>query len=383
MNTPRLAALVLMSAGVLPLSAADAPPASAPTAAASTVPAAPTGAEVRAVGLPATVAPDAVVTKLAGDFGFTEGATTAPNGDVYFVDQNNNKILKWDVTAAKLSTFLEPAGRSNGQYFDGKGNLIACADEKNELWSIAPDGKHTVLISAAGYQGRPLDGPNDVWVGPDGGIYVTDPLYRRTWWDAAVTRPSQEVRAVYFLDPSHKTLTRVAEFTMPNGIVGTPDGKTLYVSDINARQILAFDIQADGALTNRRLICNFGADGFTLDDRGNLYLSANLGGGARGGRGARGGAPAAAPVEGTAAAPAAAPAPAPAPVAAAPAAPAGPTTGVTVVEIKTGKVIGFIPVPEQPANMAFGGKDRSTLYITARTGFYSIPTKVKGANAAK
>lgn len=373
MNTPRLAALVLISASALPLLAADAlPPAS------SAVPAAPTGAEVRALGLPATVATDALVTKLAGDFGFTEGATTAPNGDVYFVDQNNNKILKWDVTASKLSTFLEPSGRANGQYFDGKGNLISCADERNELWSIAPNGTHTVLISALGYQGKPLDGPNDVWVRPDGGIYVTDPMYARTWWDPAVTRPSQSVRSVYYLDPGHKTLTRVADFTMPNGIVGTPDGKTLYVSDINARQILAFDIQPDGGLTNKRLICNFGSDGMTIDDRGNLYLSANLGGG-RGGRGARGAAPAPAPADGAAPAPA----PAPAPVAAAPAAPAGPTTGVTVVEIKSGKVIGFIPVPEQPANLAFGGKDRSTLYITARTGFYSIPTKVKGANPAK
>lgn len=376
MNTLRLAAFALISATVLPLPAADAP--SAPPPVAANVPAAPTGAEVRALGLPATIASDAVVTKLAGDFGFTEGATTAPNGDVYFVDQNNNKILKWDVTVGKLSTFLEPAGRANGQYFDGKGNLISCADERNELWSITPDGKHTVLISALGYQGKPLDGPNDVWVRPDGGIYVTDPMYARTWWDPAVTRPSQAVRSVYYLDPGHKTLTRVADFTMPNGIVGTPDGKTLYVSDINARQILAFDIQPEGALTNKRLIGNFGSDGMTLDDRGNLYLSANLGGG-RGGRGARGGAPAPAAADGAAPGPA----PVPAPAAAAPAAPAGPTTGVTVVDTKTGQAIGFIPVPEQPANLAFGGKDRSTLYITARTGFYSIPTKVKGANPAK
>ena len=304
------------------------------------------------------------MTQLASSFGFTEGATTALNGDVYFVDQNNNKILKWDVTAKALSTFLSPSGRANGQYFDAKGNLIACADERNELWSIAPDGTHTVLISPSGYQGKPLDGPNDVWVRPDGGIYVTDPMYSRTWWDPAVTRPSQGVRSVYYLDPGHKMLTRVADFTMPNGIVGTPDGKTLYVSDINARQILAFDIQPDGSLAGRRLIANFGSDGMTLDDRGNLYLSANLGGG----RG-RGGAPAAA-TPGAAAA-------------AAPAAPPTPTTGVTVVDTKTGRAIGFIPVPEQPANVCFGGKDHDILFFTARTGFYSIPTRVRGANSAK
>jgi gluconolactonase len=193
-------------------------------------------------------------------------------------------------------------------------------------------------------------------------MYFTDPIYRRTWWDAAVTRPSQSVRAVYFFNPRDQSVKRVAEVTMPNGIVGTPDGKTLYVADINARKIWGYDIQADGSLTQARVICNFGSDGMTLDDQGNLYLSANVGGGPGGGKG-----------KGRAPAPGAAPAtPQPAPI-----------RGVTVVDTKTGKVKGFIPVPEQPANMCFGGKNRDVLYITARTGFYSIPTKVKGANPAK
>ena len=338
MTSPRITALLLASATASLLPAADGP--------AAAVPPAPSAEEVRALGLPDTIAPDAKVTQLASGFAFTEGATCAPNGDVYFVDQPNNKILRWDVAAGKLSTFLNPSGYSNGQYFDGKGNLIACADEKNELWSITPDGKHTVLISPAGFEGKPLDGPNDVWVRPDGGMYVTDPFYARKWWDPAVPRPSQSVRAVLYLDPAHKTLTRVADFTMPNGIIGTPDGRTLFVADINARQIWGFDIQKDGALIGRRLVCNFGSDGMTLDERENLYLSANLG---------RPGAPRGGPA----------------------------TPGVTVVNTKTGKVIGFIPVPEQPANLCFAGRNHDTLYITARTGFYTIPTKVKGANPAK
>jgi gluconolactonase len=347
MSTLRLLAFAFALAGCSFSFAAEPPPA-------------PTPDEFRAMGLPDTVAPDARVTQLASGFTFTEGATTAPNGDVYFVDQPNNKILKWDVAAGALSTFLSPSGYANGQYFDARGNLIACADEKNELWSITPDGKHSVLISS--YEGKPFDGPNDVWVRPDGGMYFTDPIYRRTWWDAAVTRPSQSVRAVYFFNPRDKGVKRVAEVTMPNGIVGTSDGKTLYVADINARKIWGYDIQADGSLTQARVICNFGSDGMTLDDQGNLYLSANVGGGPGGGK-----------AKGSAPAPGAAPAiPQPAPI-----------RGVTVVDTKTGKVKGFIPVPEQPANMCFGGKNRDVLYITARTGFYSIPTKVKGANPAK
>ncbi len=320
----------------LPLSAADA---ISPTG----VPPAPTLEAMRALGLPETVAPDSKVTQLANGFAFTEGATCAPNGDVYFVDQPNDKILRWDVTANSLSTFLNPSGHSNGQYFDAKGNLIACADEKNELWSIAPDATHTVLISPAGYDGKSLDGPNDVWVRPDGGMYITDPIYGRKWWDPAVKRPSQPVRAVYFFNPGNKALNRVAEFTMPNGIIGTPDGQTLFVADINARQIWRFAIQPDGSLTGRRLVCNFGSDGMTLDAKGNLYLSANVGGG-------RGG-------------------------------PSLP--GVTVVNGDSGKLLGFIPTPEQPANLCFAGKNHDTLYITARTGFYMIPTRVKGANPAK
>ena len=315
-------------------------------AAAPALPTAPPAEEILALGLPDTIAPDAKVTQLANGFLFTEGATSAPNGDVFFVDQPNDKILRWDVATSTLHTFLNPAGRSNGQYFDAQGNLIACADEKNELWSIKPDGSHTVLISAAGYEGRPLDGPNDVWVRPDGGIYVTDPLYKRTWWDPAVTRPSQPVRSIYFLARGAKTLVRVAELTMPNGIVGTPDGRTLYVADINARQTWSYSIQPDGTLTDKKFICPFGSDGMTIDARGNLYLSASL-------------RPPGAPRGGPS------------------------TSGVTVVDTKTGKVIGFIPVPEQPANMCFGGKNHDTLYMTARTGFYSIPTRVKGANPAK
>ena len=194
-----------------------------------------------------------------------------------------------------------------------------------------------MLVS--GYDSKPLDGPNDLWIHPGGGVYITDPMYRAAWWDPAITRPSQPVRAVYYLKPDLKTLVRVAELNMPNGIVGTPDGRALFVADINVRMVWRFDIQPDGALVNKRLLCNFSADGITLAEKGNLYLVANLD---------RGG-----------------------------------SSGVTVVDTKTGRPIGFIPVPEPPSNPAFGGKNCDVLHITARTGFYSIQSKVRGANAAK
>src|SRR5580698_8598037 len=111
------------------------------------------------------VAPGAKLEKLPGDFAFTEGATCDRAGNVFFVDQPNDRIMEWSA-AGKLSTFLQPSGYANGMYFDAKGNLIACADEHNALWSIAPDKSVTVLVT--NFEGKYLNGPNDVWIAPDG-----------------------------------------------------------------------------------------------------------------------------------------------------------------------------------------------------------------------
>ncbi len=274
------------------------------------------------------IAPGAKLEKLAGDFQFTEGPTCDRDGNIFFTDQPNNRIMKWSVDG-KLSTFLKPAGRANGMFFDALGNLIACADEKAELWSIAPDGKHTVL--AHEYEGKIINSSNDVWVRPDQGLYFTDPFYKREWWD--YDKPPQGTEQVYFLSTDRKTLKRVTtDLAQPNGISGTPDGKTLFVSDIKAGKTYAYDIQAEGALTNKRLRCALGSDGMTLDTAGNLYLTGK---------------------------------------------------GVTVFD-QAGKKIEHIDVPESwTANVSFGGKDHKTLFITASKGLYSIQTKYRGANAAK
>jgi gluconolactonase len=294
------------------------------------------------LSLPSTVAADAKVIKLAQLMGdqtpFAEGTTSAANGDVYFTDQNNQRIYKWDVTQKMLSVFLEPSGRANGQYFDNKGNLLAAADERDQLWQITPDGKHTVI--AAKFEEKYFNGPNDIWVRPDNGIYITDPYYRRTWWAEDPNHPPsqpQPERAVYFITPNRDAIRKVAvDFIMPNGIIGTPDGKTLYVSDIDARRTYSFNTQPDGALTNRKFVASYGSDGMTIDEQGHLYMTA------------------------------------------------GGANGVMVVDPKAdGAALGFIPVPEHPANVAFGGKDHKTLFIAARTGFYSVETNVRGANPAK
>lgn len=137
-----------------------------------------------------------------------------------------------------MSDWLKPSGRSNGLFFDKNGNLIACADEKNELWSITPDKQVSVLIKDFG--GKLLNGPNDLWIRQDGNLYFTDPLYKRAYWtrDSSMQQPGQYV---YFWDRQSGSVRTVAtDLRQPNGIIGTPDGKTLYVADIGARKTHAY-----------------------------------------------------------------------------------------------------------------------------------------------
>ena len=262
--------------------------------------------------------------KLSGDFSFTEGPSADAAGNVYFTDQPNDRIMVWS-TDGKLSTFMQPAGRSNGMFFDKQGFLWSCADEKNELWKIGPDKKVEVILNE--YNGKLLNGPNDLWIAPDGSLFFTDPFYKRPWWKHS-TMP-QEKQCVYYLSPDRKILKRVADdLGQPNGIIGTPDGKILYVADIGKNKTWAYTISQDGSLENKQLFCELGSDGMTIDTKGNVYLTGK---------------------------------------------------GVTVFD-KTGKLLGNIEIPEGwTANVCFGGKDRKSLFITASKGLYSIKTKMKGA----
>ena len=273
-------------------------------------------------------APDATLQKLAGGFAFTEGPTCNKKGDLFFVDQPNDRILKWSLPG-KLTTFLQPSGRANGMMFDAKGRLIACADEHNELWSISPRKKITVLVKNFGT--NYFNGPNDVWIAPDGGLYFTDPFYRRKWWDHQMMAFTNE--DVFHLTADRKKITRVTEdLKKPNGITGTANGKNLFVSDIRDNKTWRYDLTADGSLTNKTFFCALGSDGMTIDTAGNLFLTGK---------------------------------------------------GVTVFD-RSGQQIDHLDVPEKwSANVCFGGADHKTLFITASESLYSIRTKFPGANAAK
>jgi gluconolactonase len=232
---------------------------------------------------------------LAKGFGFTEGPAVDRHGNVFFTDQPNDRIYRWDVRTGKVTLFLEGTGRANGMIFDREGNLIAAADMHGELWKIRPDGSHKVLID--NYQGKLLNGPNDVWINPtNGGIYITDPIFPRPYWDAGDPRkqdgwpPTHSEQApqgkgghVYYLPAGGRKLVRVTSDALgwesdawPNGVVGTPDGKKLYVNKWagdNHGGTWVFDIKRDGTLTNMRMFTDWGGDGMSMDERGNVYIS--------------------------------------------------------------------------------------------------------------
>ena len=272
------------------------------------------------------VAPGAKVERLADGFEFTEGPASDAAGNVYFTDQPNDRILIWSIDGT-LSIFMQPSGRSNGLSFDREMNLWACADEKNELWRIDSSGNRTVVVDE--YNGKRLNGPNDVWIHPNGGVYFTDPFYKRDYWDHSESE--QDKQCVYYLEPDPKTPVRVADdLSQPNGIIGTPDGKILYVADIGGQKTYRYDIQPDGSLTNKTLFCRMGSDGMTIDSQGNVYLTGR---------------------------------------------------GVTVFD-SGGRQIEHIDIDAGwTANVCFGGKDRQTLFITAMKNLFGLRMRVKGAGS--
>jgi gluconolactonase len=271
------------------------------------------------------IKPGATLQQVSSQFKFTEGPAVDKQGNVFFTDQPNDKIWKYD-TEGKLSLFMDKTGRSNGMFFDKKGNLVSCADQNNEIWSISPDKKVKVLLTDL--EGKKLNGPNDLWIHPSGNIYFTDPYYQRDYWTRKT--PDIEKQNVYYLPAGKKEPVIVdADMKQPNGIIGTTDGKYLFVADIRDNKTYKYEIGADGKLNNRQLFVSQGSDGMTLDTEGNLYITGK---------------------------------------------------GVTIYD-PTGKKLGNIPVPAGwVGNICFAGKDRKTLFITASESIFTLPMQVAGVN---
>ncbi|MBN1789437.1 MAG: SMP-30/gluconolactonase/LRE family protein [Bacteroidales bacterium] len=274
--------------------------------------------------VPSCIAKNAEVQKAGSGYSFTEGSSVARDGRVFFTDQPNDRIYIWDEKEG-ISLFKEGCERSNGTWFSQDGNLLACADLNNRLVKFTPSGDMIVLHDK-GYRGRHLNGPNDLWQDKQGGIYFTDPYYHRDYWKAE-HKQEQDIQAVYYLRPTGEMIRVVDDLKQPNGIVGTPDGKFLLVADIQENITWKYAIHPDGSLGNKTRFAPAGSDGMTVDSRGNVYL----------------------------------------------------TFGKVLIFNSLGDQIGDIQVPEMPSNLCFGGKDRKTLFITARTSVYTLRMKIKGA----
>ncbi len=271
--------------------------------------------------------------KIWGDGEFTEGPAYGPGGKVYFSDIGN-RILAYDPRTGKTAVYREPSGRANGLDFDPQGRLVAAegANSGGNRRVTITEKDGTVRVLADRWQGKRINSPNDLTVDRRGRVYFTDPRY-------VGDEPRELAReSVYRVDPDGTVARIIVDVQKPNGIILSPDMKTLYLADSNPggnQHLLAFQMHADGTVGRKRLLHDFGRgrgiDGMCVDVHGNVYAAAG----------------------------------------------SGPDGGVYVFDPE-GKQRGFIPVPETPTNCVFGGRDRQTLYVTAGKSLYRIKLKTRG-----
>lgn len=286
---------------------------------------------------PETIFPaDAHLQRLYQGCAFAEGPAADAAGNVYFSDCPNNRILVYRPTTGQTEVWQAPSLRANGMNFDAQGRLVVCCDGKDggarAVRRYEADGTITTLASH--YQGKKLNAPNDLCFDQEGRIYFTDPRY------GYKDDLEQDCMAVYRIEHDGSLTRVITDAEMPNGILMTPDNRTIYLVDHNpapggARTLLAYDVDAQGQWQRRGVIddqgTGYGGDGMALDVAGNIYLTAGK----------------------------------------------EELAGIHIFA-PSGAKIGFIPTGEIPGNCTFGGPDLCTLYIAASTSLYAIRLKLPG-----
>ena len=262
------------------------------------------------------------VEKLVSGFAFTEGPAADKMGNVYFTDIPNNNILIWK-TEQKLDTFQLKSNGANGLYFDKNENLLVCEGGKGRVATYQQDKDYKVIAST--FKDKRFNQPNDLWPDQKGGVYFSDPKYAKD------PQLPQDGEHVYYIKPDSGVVRVADDLKKPNGIIGTPDGKTFYITDTELNKTFQYKVKPDGSLTDKELFVDKGSDGMTLDKDGNLYLT---------------------------------------------------TMNNNQVEVysSVGEKLASIKVPEKPSNVCFGGKKNDELFVTARTSLYRVKTNKQVVN---
>lgn len=273
------------------------------------------------------IGPAGEIRKLHTGLQFTEGPTWSRDGSLFFTDIPADRIYKVDAEG-KLHTFLEPAGHCNGLMSVADGTLYACSMDGRMITIDPKTAKVTPLVET--HDGQRFNAPNDLVVDRQGGVYFTDPHFR------APEPLPQGVTAVYYRAADGKATRLIDDLKAPNGVILSPDEKTLYVIPSLQAEMWAYPVEAPGRLGAGKVFCtlkqpegqmNRGGDGLTIDTRGNLYITSGL--------------------------------------------------GLQVYD-PAGNLLGIIAFPEQPANVTFGGADGKTLFVTARTSLYAVDMEAQG-----
>ncbi len=272
------------------------------------------------------IGPSGAPVEINGKFKFTEGPATDKNGVVYFTDVPADKVYRIEPDNS-TTVFRDQTNHANGQMFNAAGEIVCC--QRNGVVAWSPQSKEERLL-ASEYDGKPFNGVNDLVVDSSGGVYFTDPSF------SLDGKSNQPVNGVYYIAPDKKVTRVLEDVRGPNGIILSPDEKTLYVIPFVREEMMAYPVTAPGKLGTGRAFCkieqvpgkkNGGGDGCAVDSRGNLYIAA--------------------------------------------------ATGVQVFSPE-GKALGTIKTDKVPSNCEFGGKDLKTLYVTARTSVYAVPMEVAG-----
>jgi gluconolactonase len=282
----------------------------------------------------AGIGPTGPLVEVQGEFKFTEGPAADHRGVVFFSDVPNAKVYKVGPNN-RATLFRDNSNNTNGQMFNGAGELLSCESKAGRIVAVAPDGM-SVRVLADKFKGKRFHAPNDLCVDRKGGVYFTDPHF-------GVALADDEFQ-VYYIAADGTVSGLLRDLHYPNGVILSPDEKTLYVIPTGQAEMMAYPVESPGKLGKGRVFCrlqqtptqkNGGGDGLSIDSKGNLYIAS--------------------------------------------------VAGVQVFGPQ-GKLLGVLKMPINPANSqpivpsncTFGGPDSKTLYITARTRVFALPMEARG-----